>query len=183
MLATRRLILGLLALFLLAGVTPASADDGKTTEKTRFQEPVTFTLKAGPEGCNLIPNDLSGTGTADNTIKTVTFYTGSRQIFDDREVNGQVVDSTGKSRRFQYIHHAVLTQSADRLSVHVDFTDTFIIKDKGKKNHLEVRFHWFWTYTPDDPSVLPTAENIAFPPVDNWVRLEEVGEPLTCDPL
>lgn len=183
MLVSRRFIVALLALLLLAGVAPASADDGKTIEKNHFQEPVSFTLKAGPEGCFQIQSDLSGTGTADNTIKTTTFYTGSRQIVDDREVNGRVVDSSGTSRQFKYIHHAVLTQSADRSVVHVDFTDTFVVKDKGKKNLVDVNFHWFWTYSPADLTVLPTAANVAFPPVDNWVRLEEAGEPLSCDPL
>jgi hypothetical protein len=58
-----------------------------------------------------------------------------------------------------------------------------VIIKKSHDNLVTVKFHWLFTYTPADPSVAPSAATMPFPPTDNWVRLEEVGEPLSCDPL
>jgi hypothetical protein len=180
---SQRIIVGVLALLLLTVVSPASADGGGTTEKTNSRETVSFSLKAGPEGCPLITSTLTGTGKSDNTIKTTTFANGSRQVVDDKEVNGKAIDASGKSYKFQYLHHGVFTQSADRMIIHADFTDSFVVVKSGKDNLLEVRFHWLFTYTPADTNALPSPATMPFPPTDNWVDLGSIGDPLHCDPL
>jgi hypothetical protein len=175
--------LGLIAVFLLTSAATASADQGKTTDKQRVHDTISFSMKPGPEGCPNLQTALEATGESDITIKTTTYPNGSRQVVDDREVNGRVVDPTGKSHRFQYLHHTIFAQSADGTVVHVDMTDSFVIVEKGHKNMLEVRFHWLWTYTPSDPTAVPTVVTMPWPPVDNWVQLETGGDPLHCDPI
>jgi len=181
--SSRKIIVGMIALLLLVNATIASADPRDITEKQHLRETTTFSMKAGPAGCPSLPTNLEGTGESRSTITTTTFANKSRQVTDDREVNGNVVDPSGKSRKFQYIHHTIFSQSADGAFVHVDMTDSFVIKDKGRTNFLEVRFHWLWTYMPADPTALPTATTMPWPPVDNWVQLESGGDPLHCDPI
>ncbi len=180
---SRKIMTGTIALLLLASSAIASADPRDTTEKQHLREDISFSMKPGLEGCPSLLTALEGTGESRSTITTTTFANKSRQVSDDREVNGNVVDPSGKSRKFQYIHHTILSQSAEGGVVHVDMTDSFVIKDKGRSNFMEVRFHWLWTYTPADPSAVQTVANMPWPPSDNWVQLETGGDPLHCDPL
>jgi hypothetical protein len=181
---SRKIITGTLALLLLASATTASAADGRTTEKQHIRDTITFSMQPGPAGCPQLQNALDASGRSDITLKTTTFPNGSRQVVDDREVNGRAVDTTTrKSYKFQYLHHAIFSQSADGSVVHVDFTDRFVIVKEGRDNLVETNFHWLWTYAPADPSALPTAVTMPWPPADNWVQLESNGDPLSCDPI
>jgi hypothetical protein len=177
----RRIAVGALALLLLAGVPTVRAD--QTTQKSHTRGPVNFTLNAGSSACTQIQATLTGSGTFDNDFKVTTFPNGSRQVIDDKEASGKAVDPSGKSYKFIYRHHAVLSEAADGSVVHVDMADTFSIKEKDRPSLVRADFHWLWTYVPGDASTVPTATNMPWPPSDNWVQLETAGDPLNCDPI
>lgn len=177
----RRIVVGLFALTLLAAVPSAQARDDTTVDVVEFSESIPFTINAGPDGCAQLTDSVSGTALIVHRVTTTTYPDGSRQIVDAASSAGTVVDEQGRSYRYRYQNQNIVTMAPDGPLAIVEMTDLFTLRGHGQANRIDASFHWLWTYQPtdlDDPFA-----SFVFPPADNWVQFETVGDPLRCDPI
>jgi hypothetical protein len=164
-------ILVLLALMLLVAVPSVSAASSVTITHATVRETVNWTLT--PEQCSSVQAPLSGTGERFAVIITKEYADGSSRILINDVVKGTAWDSTG-TYHFKYSNHSTEDVPAGGGAHQIAMTDSFVLNGNGSTKHMNVGFNWRWTYTPPAP---------IFPPVENWQRISEHGEPLHCDPI
>ena len=225
---TSRPILGtvLLVFIMLLGLGPSTfaasgthdTDDTSRLEDTLRLENFTIPwLLPPPVGlanhqnngtCEAIPVAIGSINPVDNSSDRVRKVTrkvladGSQVIVQDDLKTGTAVDSHGDTYHFVYKNRAVfavfnVSPSPPAAIVNVEMTDSFRLKGHGL--HMNVSFHWRWTYKapagvdftlqldadfPVVPFVFATADGVK--PADgvsNWVKLSTRGDPFNCDPL
>jgi hypothetical protein len=166
-------ILLLLGLLLLVGVPTAAAAPSATITHTTVRESVSWTLPAGQ--CPNLPAGISVSGTGERFMVIITSVSvdGSTRIIINDVVRGTAWDSTG-TYSFKYSNHSIEDVPAGAGAHQIKMTDSFVLNGNGSTKHMNVGFNWSWSYTP------PAAP---FPPVDNWRRISEHGDPLLCDPI
>lgn len=181
MVTMRRLALGLIALTLLAAAPSAQAGDRPPVEKVTYSETLPFTIVPGPDGCDQVDTPISGTAVIYHEVRTTTYPDGSRRIVDDGFAKGTATDPQGKTYRYRYENRNIVTVAPEGPLALVDMRDEFTLRGHGRHNRIDAGFHWLWTFEPADLGD-PFA-SFVYPPVDNWVQLKTVGDPLNCDPI
>jgi len=168
---------------LLPGAPWALAGKTSSTEHWQTSTPVSFTINPAPNGCYQVETPIYATGELRNEIELTTYPDGSRRVIDKGHARGTAVDDAGKRYRFNYENTATFTLPPSGAIVYVEMQDSFTLKGRARENQVSVRFHWLWTSVPSDPGANPTVATIPWPPSDNWVQFESIGEPLSCDPI
>jgi len=176
---SRKLTVSLLLAVMLFAAAPALAAAPHAPVSTRevVKETVTWTIPAGQ--CSSLSAEVTGIGQRNETIVTTTKADGSQtQVIEDA-VSGTAVDTNGQKYTFFYGNHSVWNTPASGTPVSIKMNDLFLLQTRASaaNNGYVVRasFVWRWTYDPT------TSE--AWPPVDNFVKVQTFGEPLTCDPI
>ncbi len=163
----------LLALVLLAGVSPVFAESSENGTHQVVRETVTWSMS--PNTCKSINVDMNGTGQRYEEITTQVNKDGSSRIVVKDLVIGNAKDAKGGTYRFYYVNHSTENVPATGSLHRIKMDDLFLLKgNSSSANNLHVAFVWSWTYAP------PASY---WPPVDNWVKTFTLGDPLTCDPI
>jgi hypothetical protein len=184
MIVVRRIIVGVLALLFMASGSSVFAAQGGVQQEIHSVDPVSFTMQpvANGSGCAQITTPVTAIGQQENDITVWTYPDGSRKVVHQAEAQGTAIDTNGKTYEFHYANKATYTVQPGG-HVQVDMSDSFQLKGQGRTNRVNANFHWLWTYDLSDPSTIPTSANVSYPPVDNWVQLQTVGDPINCDPI
>jgi hypothetical protein len=168
---SRKLVIpALVMLMLLAGALSASA--GGPVTVTHESAGGTVDWSMSPAQCDQLQVPLAGTGERHMEITTKVNADGSSEILVNDLVMGTAWDTTG-TYNFVYANHSTETVPAGGGAHQIKMADSFVLNGNGSAK-LNVGFNWSWTYTP------PAAY---WPPIDNWQRTSERGDPLVCDPI
>jgi hypothetical protein len=171
MLKLRRLMLpALIALLLVASASSAFAEGRVTVTHKTVGGTVDWTIPPGQ--CKAVKLELKGSGERHQEIITKVYANGSSTILINDLVKGTASDSTG-TYHFVYINHSTETVPADGGAHQIEMVDSFVLNGHGSAK-LNVGFNWRWTFTP--PALY-------WPPVDNWQKISDRGDPLNCDPI
>ena len=150
-----------------------SADAQPLKNKTKvIHDQVRFEI--GPVQCSSLQNTITGTGNRTEVITTRVNADGSTCVIDNAFINGIASDGNGGSYDFVYSNNLVKQIPANGGAIHYDMTDTFVMNGTNPSNNITAAFVWSWEFTP------PAAD---WPPSDNWVQTQTIGDPLHCDPL
>lgn len=170
----RVFLLASVAIMLAAmAIAVQSADAKPLKNKTKIiHDQVEFSI--GPAQCPSLADTISGTGNRTEVITTRVNKDGSTRVIDNAFINGIASDGKGGSYDFIYSNNLVKVVPAGAGPIHYDMTDTFLMNGTNPDNSLAVGFVWSWDFTP------PAAD---WPPSDNWVQTQTIGDPLSCDPL
>jgi hypothetical protein len=167
----RRLMLpALIALLLVASASSAFAEGRVTVTHETVGGTVDWTIPAGQ--CKAVKFELKGSGERHEEIITRVYANGSSTILINDVVKGTASDSTG-TYHFSYTNHSTETVPAGGGAHQIEMVDSFILNGNGSAK-LNVGFNWRWTFTP--PALY-------WPPVDNWQKISDRGDPLNCDPI
>lgn len=162
------------ALVLTTLVLAVQSADAKTfANKTKvIHDQVQFTI--GPAQCPSLADTITGTGNRTEVITSRKNANGSTRIIDNAVVNGIASDGKGGSYDFIYSNSNTIFVPQGSGPIQYHMTDTFIMDGTNPANNITAGFVWSWTHTP------PAAD---WPPADNWVQTQTIGDPLECDPL
>ena len=141
------------------------------------KETVNWTMPAGQ--CASLDGEVTGTGQRNETIDTVTKLDGSAVMVINDVVIGTAVDTTGLNYNFHYANHSIWNTPAAGTPVSIKMDDLFLLQNSSSaaNNRYAVKaaFVWHWTYDPNTEAY--------WPPVDNFVQVRTVGDPINCDPI
>lgn len=170
----RMFLLAAVVLVLAAtGFFVQSADAQPLKNKTKvIHDQVQFTI--GPAQCPSLADTITGTGNRTEVVTTRLNADGSTRIIDNAFVNGIASDGKGGSYDFIYSNSNTIFVPPGSGPIQYHMTDTFIMDGTNPANNINAGFVWSWTHTPPAPD---------WPPSDNWVQTQTIGDPLECDPL
>ena len=168
----RRLMLPALVALLLATSASAAFAGGPVTVTHESADGAILTWSMSPDNCKQLQVPLSGTGEQHQEKTTKVYADGSSTILINDLVKGTASDSTG-TYHFSYTNHSTETVPAGGGAHQVQMVDSFVLNGNGSAK-LNVGFNWRWTFTP--PALY-------WPPVDNWQKISDRGDPLNCDPI
>ena len=158
---------------LLVATAPAFADEPPpVVTREVYNGPIDqWTLPAN--SCPTVPLGLTGDGQRRTVTVTRTYDDGHVVVTVRDVVRGSAWNLAG-NYRYLYINHSIEERPAAPGPIQVTMGDSFIVTGNRNVDLMNVGFFWRWTYTP------PADQ---WPPVDNWERIIEHGDPLNCDPI